>query len=77
MTGIVTTHYRPKRAPRRRKPVALEVPAIVQDKRAPAAGAWRRVAAVLAYDDDDAASIVQRLNRTTETFVAALERHAT
>jgi hypothetical protein len=35
MTHIVTTHYRYKRPPRKRKPVALEVPAIVRAKRSP------------------------------------------
>ena len=29
---IVTTHYRYKRPPRRKKPVALEVPAVVTAK---------------------------------------------
>jgi hypothetical protein len=30
MTRIVPTHYRYKRPPRRKKPVALEVPAVVK-----------------------------------------------
>ena len=32
MTRIVTTHYRYKRPPRKRKPVAIEAPAIVTAK---------------------------------------------
>jgi hypothetical protein len=32
MTRIVTTHYRYKRPPRRKKPVALEVPAVIKGK---------------------------------------------
>ena len=32
MTRIVTTHYRYKRPPRKRKPVALEAPVIVTTK---------------------------------------------
>ena len=35
MTRIVTTTYRYKRPPRKRKAVALEVPAIVRAKRSP------------------------------------------
>jgi hypothetical protein len=30
MARVVTTHYRYKRPPRRKKPVALEVPAVVK-----------------------------------------------
>jgi hypothetical protein len=30
MTRIVTTHYRYKRPPRRKKPVALKVPEVVK-----------------------------------------------
>jgi hypothetical protein len=40
MTRIVTTHYRYKRPPRRNKPVAIEVPAVV--KAADPAKAHRR-----------------------------------
>ena len=32
MTRIVTTHYRYKRPPRKRKPIALEAPAVVTAK---------------------------------------------
>ena len=32
MTRIVTTHYRCKRPPRKRKPVALDTPAVVTAK---------------------------------------------
>ena len=35
MTRIVTTSYRYKRPPRKRKAVALEVPAVVRAKRSP------------------------------------------
>ena len=34
-SAIITTHYRYKRPPRKRKAVALEVPAIVRAKRSP------------------------------------------
>ena len=37
MTRIVTTHYRYKRPPRKRKAVALEVPDVVRPKRKKAA----------------------------------------
>ena len=35
MKRIVTTHYRYKRPPKKRKAVALEVPVIVRAKRSP------------------------------------------
>jgi len=47
-TSIVTTHYRYKRPPRKRKPVALEVPAVVTAKssrRTPPVGGKGEVAA--------------------------------
>ena len=34
MTRIVTTHYRYKRPPRKRKPVAIQVPAVVRRRAA-------------------------------------------
>jgi hypothetical protein len=45
VTRIVTTHYRYKRPPRRKKPVGLEVPAVV--KAADPAKARRRTTADL------------------------------
>ena len=47
MTRIVTTHYRYKRPPRKRKAVALEVPAIVRAGTASAAPAEDRKPAIV------------------------------
>jgi hypothetical protein len=48
MTRIVTTHYRYKRPPRKRKPVALDMPAVVAAKsRRPVGGTEEAAAEVM------------------------------
>jgi hypothetical protein len=57
MTRIVTTHYRYKRPPRRKKPVALEVPAVV--KATDPAKAYRYAVATPQRPDEPAPDVLR------------------
>jgi hypothetical protein len=80
MTRIVTTTYRYKRPPRKRKAVALEVPAVVTRKHA--AGPAKSVKAAdrlpeqPANDDRKPATIVSTTSRKRLKLLHAEERSA-
>jgi hypothetical protein len=83
MTRIVTSHYRYKRPPRRKKAVPLEVPAVVtiSDKtrrrvsdRAPAEAATDGASTpAVASDDDRTPSIVQAKKPRTGSVAVPVE----
>ena len=80
-SSIVTTHYRYKRPPRKRKPVALEGPAVVTAKssRRPTWGRKRRrprIVVTARHHNGAARSIKHAARGSTSYFSAASLRLA-
>ena len=73
MTRIVTTHYRYKRPPRKRKAVALEVPAIVTraSKRSTKPPSEPQAAAAQPANDDRKSAIVTTTSKKRLKFLRA------
>ena len=72
MTAIVTTHYRYKRPPRKRKAVALEVPAIVTRAKKRKAAPASKQGPVAAPAADDPKSAIVTVRRRKHAMHARL-----